>query len=69
MLHAPHRLEPERLGQLRETELVQVDVPIALRLARVLEDRGHPDVHGGFPLAGMVREGEPAGQAGPRREA
>jgi hypothetical protein len=33
-------------------------------LARVLEDLGHPDVHAGFPLGGMVREGEPSGQAG-----
>ena len=45
---APDRFEAERLGQVGERELVEVDLAIGDRAAGVLEDGGHSDMHGIF---------------------
>ena len=46
VLDRPDRLETERLGELREPELVPVDLVVGEGVVRILEDGGVADVHG-----------------------
>jgi hypothetical protein len=50
VLDPPDRLEAERLGEVGESQLVGVDLAVGPRLARVLEDGRHSDVHGTLPF-------------------
>jgi hypothetical protein len=45
VLDPPQRLEAEGLGQIREADLVPIDVAIGAALALSLEDDAHSDVH------------------------
>jgi hypothetical protein len=45
MLGGPHRIEAERLGQIRHRELVAVGLAIGVRAVEPLEERAHSNLH------------------------
>src|SRR5262249_1908147 len=51
VLGAPDRIEAERLGEIRHRYLVAIDLAVRNGAADVLEERGHPDMHGFSPSA------------------
>ena len=57
MLDAPDRLEPQRLDQVTEPQLLLIDFAIRTGVLGVLEQGGHPDVHDTVLLQGSATIG------------
>src|SRR5262249_39536346 len=61
VLHTPHGLEAERLGEIGQPQLVAIDVTVGAALLWILEDRRHSNVHAGSPLYRSVASTSAAG--------